>query len=122
MQAIAIAAAGIAAASARFEASARRTAADPLAGLTAETLERIGAESFVVRVAEGAVTAARTEPVGAEAVVTGSPEAVAAVVYGDPAEAAARMAELLAVEGDAAAFLRFTRWFELPPKAERRAV
>lgn len=83
---------------------------------------RFGAESFVVRVAEGALTAARTEPVGAEAVVTGSPEAVAAVVYGDPAEAAARMAELLAVEGDAGAFLRFTRWFELPPKAERRAA
>ena len=83
---------------------------------------RFGAESFVVRVAEGALTAARTEPVGAEAVVTGSPEAVATVVYGDPAEAAARMAELLAVEGDAAAFLRFTRWFELPPKAERRAA
>ena len=41
---------------------------------------RFGAESFVVRVAEGALTAARTEPVGAEAVVTGSPEAVAAVL------------------------------------------
>jgi len=44
MQAIAIAAAGIAAASARFEASARRTAADPLADLAGETVERIGAE------------------------------------------------------------------------------
>ena len=44
MKAHAIAAAGIASAAARFEASARRTAADPLAGLTAETLERIGAE------------------------------------------------------------------------------
>ena len=44
MQAHAIAAAGIAAASARFEASARRTAADPLAGLAEETVERIGAE------------------------------------------------------------------------------
>ena len=43
MQAHAIAAAGVAAASSRFEASARRTAADPLAGLADETVERIGA-------------------------------------------------------------------------------
>ena len=44
MQATAIAAAGIAGATARFEASARRTAADPLADLAGETVERIGAE------------------------------------------------------------------------------
>ncbi|NJC41460.1 DNA-binding HxlR family transcriptional regulator [Brevundimonas alba] len=82
---------------------------------------RFGAESFVVRVADGALTAARADAGGAEAVLTGSPEAVAAVVYGDEAGAAARMAELLTVEGDGAAFLRFARWFELPPKAERPA-
>jgi len=83
---------------------------------------RFGAESFVVRVADGGLSAARAEPDGAEAVVTGSPEAVAAVLYGDEAAAPERMAELLTVEGDAGAFLRFTRWFELPPKAERRAA
>jgi flagellar basal body rod protein FlgC len=44
MQAHAIAAAGVVAASARFEASARRTAVDPLADLAGETVERIGAE------------------------------------------------------------------------------
>ena len=44
MQAHAIAAAGIASASARFEASARLTAADPLADLAGETVERLGAE------------------------------------------------------------------------------
>ena len=44
MQAHAIAAAGVAAASARFEASARRTAADPLADPAGEAVERIGAE------------------------------------------------------------------------------
>ena len=47
MQAHAIAAAGIAAASARFEASARRTAADPLVDLAGEAVERIGAEIAV---------------------------------------------------------------------------
>ncbi|HYD26789.1 helix-turn-helix domain-containing protein [Brevundimonas sp.] len=82
---------------------------------------RFGAESFVVRVADGALTAARAEPAGAEAVVTGSPEGVAALVYGDEAGLAARMAQLT-VEGDAGALVRFTRWFELPPKAERRAA
>lgn len=44
MQATAIAATGIASATARFEASARRTAADPLADLAGETVERMGAE------------------------------------------------------------------------------
>ena len=45
MQAHAIAAAGIASATARFEASARRTAADPLADLAGETVERMTAET-----------------------------------------------------------------------------
>jgi flagellar basal body rod protein FlgC len=44
MQAHAIAAAGIADATARFDASARRTAADPLADLAGETVERMTAE------------------------------------------------------------------------------
>lgn len=44
MQAHAIAAAGITSATARFDASARRTAADPLANLAGETVERIGAQ------------------------------------------------------------------------------
>ncbi len=44
MQAHAIAAAGIAGATARFEASARRTAAAPLADLAGETVERMTAE------------------------------------------------------------------------------
>jgi hypothetical protein len=44
MQAIATAAAGIADATARFEASAVRTARDPLNDLAGETVERITAE------------------------------------------------------------------------------
>lgn len=44
MQAFAIAAAGIADASARFEASAARTARDPLQDLAGETVERLTAE------------------------------------------------------------------------------
>ena len=45
MQAIAIAASGIASAIARFDASAQTTARDPLANLAEETVERIQAET-----------------------------------------------------------------------------
>ncbi|MBJ7446765.1 MAG: flagellar hook protein FlgE [Brevundimonas sp.] len=44
MQAFSIAASGIAAATARFDASARRTAIAPLDNLAAESVERIKAE------------------------------------------------------------------------------
>ena len=44
MNALSIAAAGMAAAADRFDASARRTAANPLADLEGETVERITAE------------------------------------------------------------------------------
>ncbi|RZJ00553.1 MAG: flagellar hook protein FlgE [Brevundimonas sp.] len=44
MQAFSIAAAGIADAAARFEASAARTARDPLQDLAGETVERLTAE------------------------------------------------------------------------------
>lgn len=79
---------------------------------------RFGAESFVVRVADGVLTATRAAPEGVEAVVTGAPEAVAAAVYGDGAWPPAG----LTIEGEAAAFRRFTAWFELPAKAERPAA
>lgn len=45
MQAFAIAASGIAGATERFAASAARTAADPLADLAGETVERMTAET-----------------------------------------------------------------------------
>jgi len=45
MQAIAIAASGIAFATTRFDASAQRTARDPLANLGEEIVERIQAET-----------------------------------------------------------------------------
>ena len=84
---------------------------------------RFGAESFVVRVADGVLTAARAGPEGlgpegVEAVVTGTPEAVAAAVYGDGAWPPAG----LTLEGEAEAFRRFAGWFELPTKAERPAA
>ncbi len=83
---------------------------------------RFGETAFLVRVAEGQLTVERTDPEGADAVVAGTPETVAAVIYGDAAGAPARARELLRIEGDAEAFLRFAGWFELPPKAERPAA
>ena len=77
-----------------------------------------GADSFVVRVADGQLKVARAEPDGVEAVVTGTPEAVAAAVYGDGAWPPAG----LTIEGEAEAFRRFAGWFELPTKAERPAA
>ena len=44
MQAFAIAASGIATATARFDANAQRTARDPLAELATETVERMSAK------------------------------------------------------------------------------
>ncbi len=72
---------------------------------------RFGPETFVVTVADGALGVRRIETDGAEAVVTGAPEAVAAVVYGG-----AGMDDL-EVAGRREVFDRFTGFFELPPKA-----
>ena len=83
---------------------------------------RFGETAFLVRVADGELTVERTEPEGADAAVSASPEAVAAVIYGDAIDTPARARELLHMEGDMDAFLRFAGWFELPPKAERPAA
>ncbi len=80
---------------------------------------RFGETTFRACVADRELRVERTIPEGATVVVEGTPEAVAAVIYGDPAEAEARARESLRIEGDLAAFLRFASWFELPPKAER---
>ncbi len=72
---------------------------------------RFGLETFVVTVADGELGVRRTETDGADAVVTGGPEAVAAVVYGGAGM------EDLEIEGRRDVFDRFTEFFELPPKA-----
>ncbi|MEA3048728.1 MAG: hypothetical protein QOG84_564 [Sphingomonadales bacterium] len=76
---------------------------------------RIGEESFVATIAGGRVQAERGET-GADAVFTGSPEAIAAVVYGGQAIEAMEAAGALAVEGDRSAARRFATFFPLPPK------
>jgi DNA-binding HxlR family transcriptional regulator len=73
---------------------------------------RIGNESFVATVADGRVHTERADPAGADAVLVGAPEQIAAIVYGG-AEAAAVG---LTIEGDPAAAARFATFFPLPVK------
>lgn len=82
---------------------------------------RFGETTFRVCVADGTLNVERTAPEEACAVVEAAPEAVAAVIYCPPSETAALARELLRIDGDVDAFLRFTGWFELPAKAERPA-
>lgn len=73
---------------------------------------RFGAEHFLVTVADGVLCVSRTETDGAEVVVAGPPEAVAAAVYGGAGT------DGLAIEGRGEVFDRFAGFFELPPKAD----
>jgi DNA-binding HxlR family transcriptional regulator len=91
-----------------------RTMFDPaLADVSAAEIGfRIGAETFRARVENGRFGVARGDPEGADVVLSGRPEAIAAVVYGgQPIEGA------IDVEGDVSLAKRFTRWFKLPPRA-----
>ncbi len=72
----------------------------------------IGEDSFVVRVRKERLRVARAPLDGVDATITGSAEAIAAVVYGGaPAEG-------LAIGGDEALARRFLCLFTLPPKVE----
>jgi DNA-binding HxlR family transcriptional regulator len=77
---------------------------------------RIGAETFVARIAEGRVHTERGEPEGADVVFTGSAEAIAGAVYGGVPFEALALAGALEVAGDPALARRFTTLFPLPPK------
>ena len=82
------------------------------AGAAAMTLGfRFGSEQFVVRVKGGILTAAREDDGQAEVQIDGTPEAVAAIVYGGAG------LETVSISGDAGVFERFANFFELPPKA-----
>lgn len=79
---------------------------------------RLGAETFLVTVADGRIQAERGDPAEAETVFTGTPPAVAGVVYGGVPIAAMEAEDALKVEGDRAVAERFVTLFPLPPKVE----
>lgn len=78
---------------------------------------RLGRESYVARLKDGAVDAARGDPRGADLIFTGAPGAVAAAVYGGVPLAALEADGLLGIEGDRALAEQFVTLFPLPPKA-----
>ena len=96
-----------------------RTMFDPgkAEGMDANIGFRVGAESFVARIAKGRLHAERGDPAGADLVLTGAAPAIAAFVYGDVPLAALEAEGALAVEGSREVAAAFAGLFELPPKA-----
>jgi len=78
---------------------------------------RLGQETYVVRMKEGVVDAARGDPAGADFCFAGAPRAVAGAVYGGVPLAALEAEGALVVEGDRALAERFLTLFPLPAKA-----
>jgi hypothetical protein len=98
-----------------------RTMFDPrrAQGLDARIGFRIGQETFLVRLAEGRIEAARGALDGADAVFVGSTRAIAAAVYGGQPLDALAAGGALSVEGDRTFAQRFATLFPLPPKVDR---
>ena len=78
---------------------------------------RFGQEVFTVGVKDGVLITARGEPERADVVVTGSPPAVAGLVYGKVPLDALEQSGALAVTGGKAALARFADLYQMPPKA-----
>ena len=87
-------------------------------GLDALIGFRLGAETFLARIADCTLDIARGEVEGADVTFTGTPPALAAAVYGKQPIEALAAAGMLTVEGDPDLANRFTTLFVLPPKAE----
>ncbi len=97
-----------------------RTMLDPrrARGLRARIGFRIGAETFLARLADGRIEAARAPLDGADVVFIGTATAIAAAVYGGQPLRALAAAGALSLEGDRALAERFVGLFPLPAKAE----
>lgn len=100
-----------------------RTMLDPLRakGLNARIGFRIGAETFLARLARGRIAVTRDAIDQADVVFTGAAPAIAAAVYGGQPLGALAAAGALSVEGNRALAERFVTLFPLPPKVERTA-
>ena len=101
-----------------------RTMGDPerLKGAAGTIGFRIGAETFLVTIAEGRLRAERGSAAGADLVLIGSAPAIAGIVYGGVPIEALEAEGALRVEGDRALAARFASCFPLPPKAEIQDV
>ncbi|MGF1627671.1 MAG: winged helix-turn-helix transcriptional regulator [Alphaproteobacteria bacterium] len=87
------------------------------AGVDLAIAFRFGLDAFSVAVRDGVLAIERGEPATPDVELSGSPSAVAALLYGKvPLDDLTRQGALI-VAGDAAALIRFAGIFELPPKA-----
>ena len=87
-------------------------------GLVARIGFRIGAETFLARLARGRIEIERGPLENVDVVFAGAASAIAAAVYGGQPLTALEGAGLLAVEGDRALAERFVTLFPLPAKVE----
>ena len=87
-------------------------------GLVARIGFRIGAETFLARLARGRIEVERGPLENVDVVLAGAAPAIAAAVYGGQPLAALERAGMLAVDGDRALAERFVTLFPLPPKVE----
>jgi DNA-binding HxlR family transcriptional regulator len=90
-------------------------------GIDARIGFRLGAETFMLRLAGGRIETRRGPIEDADLVFTGSATAVAAAVYGGVSFDALEAEGALSLEGDRALARRFATLFPLPAKAERPA-
>ena len=95
-----------------------RTMCDPARakGLKMRVGLNIGGETYVVRVADGAVEAERAPIGNVDFTLTGPAPAIAGAVYGGVPLETLEAQGVLKVEGDRAAAERFVTLFPLPPK------
>jgi DNA-binding HxlR family transcriptional regulator len=77
---------------------------------------RLGAESFLARIADGRFENGRADAEGADVVFAGTPTGLAAFVYGGQPIEVLEQAGILKLEGNQAVAARFARLFPLPPK------
>ena len=90
-------------------------------GMRARIGFRIGAETFLARLAERRIEVARDTLERADVIFTASAPVIAAAVYGGQPLRALVGAGALSLEGDRALAERFVTLFPLPPKVERTA-
>ena len=88
-------------------------------GLTMRIGFRLGAETFMLSLADGRIENRRSAIEGADVEISGTATAVAAAVYGGVPIEALEQEGAVKVEGDRALFGKFATLFPLPAKAER---
>ena len=97
-----------------------RTMFDPARArdLVATVGLELGRESYLVRIADGAIAAERGEASRADLTIRAAPPMVAAIVYGGQPLEALEAAGALTVVGDRKLMARFVTLFPLPPKVK----